>query len=77
MERELFEPTLETYKRSLNITRNNCMTKKISWNQAPVAYSIILATWEAEIRRIMIQSQPGKIAGDTLSQKNLSQKKVQ
>jgi hypothetical protein len=30
---------------------------------------IILATQEAEIRRIAVQSQPGKIAQETLSQK--------
>jgi hypothetical protein len=30
---------------------------------------IILATWEAEIRRIVVQSQTGEIACETLSQK--------
>jgi hypothetical protein len=35
---------------------------------------IILATQEAEIRRIKVQSQPGQIAPETLVQKNLSQK---
>jgi hypothetical protein len=34
--------------------------KKIM-SQAPVALPVILATWEAEIRRIMIQSQLGQI----------------
>jgi hypothetical protein len=29
---------------------------------------IILAMWEAEIRRIMVQSQPGKIVHETLFQ---------
>jgi hypothetical protein len=35
----------------------------------------ILATQEAEIRRTIVQSQPGKIVCKTLSQKNPSQKK--
>jgi hypothetical protein len=38
--------------------------------------SVILATQEAEIRRITVRSQPGKIACETLSQKNPSQKRV-
>jgi hypothetical protein len=32
-------------------------------------------TQEAQIRRIAVQSQPGKIVGETLSRKNPSQKK--
>jgi hypothetical protein len=36
----------------------------------------ILATQEAEIRRISVQSQPGKIDRETLSQKNISQNKA-
>jgi hypothetical protein len=36
---------------------------------------VILATQEAEIRRIMIQIQPGQKAYETLSRKNPSQKK--
>jgi hypothetical protein len=36
---------------------------------------IILATQEAEIRRIAVQSQPGQVVHQTLSQKNPSQKK--
>jgi hypothetical protein len=35
---------------------------------------IILTTQEAEIRRILVQSQPGQIVHETLSRKNLSQK---
>jgi hypothetical protein len=31
---------------------------------------VILATQEAEIRRIVVQSQPGQIVHETLSQKN-------
>jgi hypothetical protein len=41
---------------------------------APVA--VILAAQEAEIRRILDQSQPGQIVHKTLSQKNPSQKRV-
>jgi hypothetical protein len=37
---------------------------------------VILATQEAEIRRIVIRSQPGQIVHETLSQKNPSLKKV-
>jgi hypothetical protein len=36
---------------------------------------IILATQQAEIRRIMVQSQPGQIAHETLPRKNPSQKR--
>jgi hypothetical protein len=36
--------------------------------------SIFLATQEAEIRRIKVQSQPGQIVHETLSQKNPSPK---
>jgi hypothetical protein len=37
---------------------------------------IILATQEAEIRRIVVQSQPREIVPEILSQKNPSKKKV-
>jgi hypothetical protein len=37
---------------------------------------VILATQEAEIRRIMVQSQPGQIVGETLSRKNLHKKRA-
>jgi hypothetical protein len=37
---------------------------------------VILATQEAEIRRIAVLNQPGKIVPDTLSQKNPSQKRA-
>jgi hypothetical protein len=36
---------------------------------------IILATQEAEIRRIAAQNQPGQIVQETLSQKYLTEKK--
>jgi hypothetical protein len=35
---------------------------------------IILVTQEAEMRRIAVQSQPGQIVQETLSQKYLTQK---
>jgi hypothetical protein len=37
---------------------------------------VILATQEAEIRRIAIQSQPGQIVQRTRSQKNLPEKRA-
>jgi hypothetical protein len=37
---------------------------------------IILATPEAEIRRIVVPSQPGQIVQETLSQKNPSQNRA-
>jgi hypothetical protein len=37
---------------------------------------VTLATQEAEIRRIVVQSQPGQIVHKTLSQKNPSHKKI-
>jgi hypothetical protein len=37
---------------------------------------VILATQEAEIRRIEVQSQPGKIVLETLFRKNPSQKRA-
>jgi hypothetical protein len=37
---------------------------------------IILASQEAEIRRITVQSQPGQIVRETLSRKNPSQNKL-
>jgi hypothetical protein len=36
--------------------------------------SVILATWEAEIRRIEVPSQPGQIVRKTLSGKTLHKK---
>jgi hypothetical protein len=37
---------------------------------------VILATQEAEIKRIMVQSQRGQIVCETLTQKYLSQKRL-
>jgi hypothetical protein len=36
---------------------------------------LILATWEAEIRRITVQNKPGEIVHKTVSQKFPAQKK--
>jgi hypothetical protein len=41
-----------------------------------LAHACILATQEAEIRRITVRSWPGEIAHETLSQKNPSQKRA-
>jgi hypothetical protein len=38
--------------------------------------TVILATQEAEIRRIMVQSQPGQIVNETYLEKNPSQKRT-
>jgi hypothetical protein len=38
---------------------------------------VILATQEAEIRRITVQSQPGHTVQETLSRKNPSQKRAE
>jgi hypothetical protein len=37
---------------------------------------VILATQEAEIRKIPVQSQPRQVVCETLSQKTLSQKRA-
>jgi hypothetical protein len=53
-------------KVSFDFKKNHC------W--VPVAHACILATQEAETRRIMVRSQPGEIVRKTLSRKILSQK---
>jgi hypothetical protein len=37
---------------------------------------VTLATWEAEIRRIMVQGQPRQIVLETFSQKYLTQSRT-
>jgi hypothetical protein len=50
-------------------------TWKRNWEDGHQWFTpVILATQEAEIRRIMIRSQPGQRVRETLFQKNLSQK---
>jgi hypothetical protein len=49
---------------------NSCVTEK--WHQKLLL--IILATWEAEIGRIVVQSQPRQIVWEILSRKYPTQK---
>jgi hypothetical protein len=49
--------------------------KKLVWLVADVT-PVILATQEAEIRRITVWGQPGQIVHETLSGKNPSQKRA-
>jgi hypothetical protein len=65
------------YSAEKHLKRKLCNSKtqrksRISWGQwlTPVS----LSTWKEEIRRIMVQSRPGEIVHETLSQKNLLQK---
>jgi hypothetical protein len=46
------------------------LVNKYVRGQIPVAPPVILATWEAEIRRIAVPRHPGKIVHETLFQKN-------
>jgi hypothetical protein len=50
-------------------TKKEAMCARSQWLTA-----IILATQEAEFRRIAVQSQPGQIFSQDLISKNLSQK---
>jgi hypothetical protein len=43
--------------------------KIVSLSRVPVLMPVILATQEAEIRRMAISSQPGQIVQETLSRK--------
>jgi hypothetical protein len=49
--------------------------KKVVKGLVQVAHTYILATQAAEIRRITVQSQPGQIVHETLSQKKPTTKK--
>jgi hypothetical protein len=49
--------------------------KKVPWVGCQWHTPVILVTQEAEIRRIVVQSQHGQAVRETLSQKHPSQKK--
>jgi hypothetical protein len=55
--------------------RGNLFHFKKPNSQAQVAYTLILATQEAEIRRIMVQSQSRQTVHETLSLKKKKEKK--
>jgi hypothetical protein len=48
-----------------------CTVSQVQW-----LTPVILPTQETEIRRIVVQSQPGQIVHETLSQKKPSQKRA-
>jgi hypothetical protein len=51
------------------------LLERDSWARNQRLTPVILATQEADIRRISVQSQLGQIVHETLSQKNPTQKK--
>jgi hypothetical protein len=59
-----------TDSKAVSSNHNIYLHRKTVWSPMPV----ILATQEAEIRRIMVRSQPRQTVCQTLSQKNPSQK---
>jgi hypothetical protein len=62
------------FEASLGYTVKPFLRKpRVGW--APVAYTY-LATQEAAIRKMAVQSQPGQIVQETLSQNNPLQKRV-
>jgi hypothetical protein len=63
----------ETHPRTPPLTPSvNILTRARHWRLT----SVILATQEAEIRRIEVQSQPKQVVQETLSQKSPSQKRA-
>jgi hypothetical protein len=55
---------------------NSVLKKKEILMEAKVLMPVILTTQEAEIRRILVQSQPGQIVRKTLSRKTLHRKRA-
>jgi hypothetical protein len=49
---------------------------KTHFGQVLEAHTCNPATQEAEIRKIVVQSQPGQVVHETLSRKNCSQKRL-
>jgi hypothetical protein len=63
-------PTEEKMRKTTELSRKIIST----WDQRLT--SVILATQEAEIRGIIVQSQPRKVAHKTLSQKYTTQERA-
>jgi hypothetical protein len=55
---------------------NTLLIKKYSWTRYQWLTPVILATQEAEIKRIAVRSQPEQIVHEILSQKKTLHKKV-
>jgi hypothetical protein len=47
-------------------------SKKSGHSPVLVAHAVILATWENEIRKLEVRSQPGEIITDPISKNNQS-----
>jgi hypothetical protein len=60
----------------LDSSRKVIYEKMVNFSQVPVAQPVILATQEAEIRRIMVRGQSGQIVREILSRKTLHKKRA-